>query len=91
MLDAFGMTMPEFAQNLPNLGLERIVIDKTEFTKKFNVHLEFAPIETTGPGDPDRPAPAETGPSFFTAMQEQLGLKVESTKGPVEVLVDPPD
>ena len=87
VLDAFGMTMTEFAQNLPDLGLERVVIDKTGFTGKFNVHLEFAPNETTGPGDPDRPAPTETGPSFFTAMQEQLGLKVESTKGVVEVLV----
>ncbi|PYS39451.1 MAG: hypothetical protein DMG14_13935, partial [Acidobacteria bacterium] len=66
----------------------------------FDVRLQFAP-ETAqgnplGPGGPPLPggppiAPAGAtdpqGPSIFTAIQEQLGLKLDSTKGPVDVIV----
>jgi uncharacterized protein (TIGR03435 family) len=76
--------------------LGRPVIDKTGIKGMFDFHLEFAPDETTGgtlPGGGDRAgAPADTpadpsGPSIFTAVQEQLGLKLDSARGPGEVLV----
>ena len=53
----------------------------------FDFHLEFAPDETTGGTAPPDVATDPSGPSIFTAMQEQLGLKLESAKGPGEVLV----
>jgi uncharacterized protein (TIGR03435 family) len=68
------------------------VIDKTGLTGKYNYDLSYTPdpaqaaalygpvLDVIRPADPD-------GPSLFTAIQEQLGLKLESTKGPVEVLV----
>ena len=74
----------------------RIVIDRTGLTETFNVYLEWgadgslpAKPGALGADDPGRSAPPtdNQGPSIFSAIQEQLGLKLESTKGPVEVLV----
>ncbi len=78
--------------------LDRPVVDKTGLTGLFNFHLEFTPDETS-PGFlarmqqlPDggtgaAPADPTGGTSLFTAMQEQLGLKLEGTKAPREILV----
>ncbi len=82
--------VPEFIRALSSV-LGRTVIDKTGFTALFDVRLDFLPDETT----PAMPAPppevaaslASTSPSILTALQEQLGLRLESIKGPVEVLV----
>jgi uncharacterized protein (TIGR03435 family) len=62
-----------------NLGnqLGRIVIDKTGLQGKYDWTLVW---------DPD-PTPESTNPSIVTAVQEQLGLKLESQKGPMETLV----
>jgi uncharacterized protein (TIGR03435 family) len=61
---------------------DRPLIDKTELKGLFDVHLQFT-IERPGATPLSDPA----GPSFFTAIQEQLGLKFESAKAPVDVLV----
>jgi uncharacterized protein (TIGR03435 family) len=87
-------TLDDFVRMLIQ-RLDRPVIDKTGIKGIFDFHLEFAPDTTLGNppggGDPTA-APADApadlrGPSIFTALQEQLGLKLESTKGPGEVLV----
>ena len=71
--------------------LGRSVVDKTGLTAKFNISLEFAPEDAQRMRlPPDAPLPPSsdgTAPSIFTALQEQLGLKLESQKGPVEILV----
>jgi len=59
--------------------LGRPVIDKTGMNGSFEVNLQFVPDVTT--------AQQDAGPTIFTALQEQLGLKLESAKGPVDVLV----
>jgi uncharacterized protein (TIGR03435 family) len=59
-------------------ALGRPVVDQTGFAGAFDLHLEFAPPMAS----PDNP-----GPTIFTALQEQLGLKLESQKGPADFLV----
>ncbi len=78
----------------------RTVIDKTGLKGRYDFTLKWTPDETQGqmfkgPGDGGEgrppsdaaPTPDASGPSVFTAIQEQLGLKLESQKGPVQVLV----
>jgi uncharacterized protein (TIGR03435 family) len=61
----------------------RPVINKTGVTGRFNIRIEFSREGTSPSADSD-----PTGyPSIFTALQEQLGLKVEPGKGPVEGFV----
>jgi len=77
--------------------LGRTVVDKTGLTGLYNFTLQWTPDQRqtqmfkgpgAGPGEPDGAATPDTsGPSIFTAVQEQLGLKLESAKGPVEILV----
>jgi uncharacterized protein (TIGR03435 family) len=79
--------MAEFIRVL-SMVLGRSVIDRTGFTELFDVRLDFVPDEITEAMPPPPPNAADSNfPSILTAMQEQLGLRLESTKGPVEVLV----
>jgi uncharacterized protein (TIGR03435 family) len=66
--------------------LSRTVVDKTGITGEFDLQLTYTPDSPNVPS-PLAPAAADPGPDIFIAMQEQLGLKLESTKGPVEILV----
>jgi uncharacterized protein (TIGR03435 family) len=85
------MTMTQVANALSRF-LNRIVIEQTGLTGNFDLDLEYTPdqMPLNNPGGFALPAPLvppSDGPSIFTALQEQLGLKLESTKGPVQVLV----
>jgi hypothetical protein len=92
-LQASSTTMAELA-NFLSFPLRRTVGDKTGITGEFRIQLTYTPDASTvpfanaaGPSPADASAAADLGPDIFTALQEQLGLKVESAKGPVEVLV----
>jgi hypothetical protein len=69
--------------------LDRPVLDRTGLAATFDVEFQFSPEGL--PGAPTEPPgverPPSEGPSIFTAVREQLGLKLESTKGAVDVLV----
>jgi uncharacterized protein (TIGR03435 family) len=73
----------------------RVVLDKTNLTGKYDINLEYTPEQgqfQAPPGGapngmPPLPPIDPNGPSLFTALQEQLGLKLESQKGPVEMIV----
>jgi uncharacterized protein (TIGR03435 family) len=86
--------MPMFVNVLSRV-VGRLVVDKTALTGKYDFSLKWAPDENqgmmgppgAGPGPGGAAPPPSDGPSIFTALQEQLGLKLESQKAPTDVLV----
>jgi uncharacterized protein (TIGR03435 family) len=81
-------TIALLAGAIPSFGsVDRPVLDETGLSGRFDFTLEWTP-ETNGPPSPNPNASAESdGPTFLDALREQLGLKLESTKGPVRTLV----
>ena len=82
-----GFPLSEFAKVLSPYD-ERTVVDRTGLTGNWDFELRFTP-DDVGPLAPgqDRPVIDPNGPSFVTALRDQLGLKLDAAKGPVEVLV----
>jgi uncharacterized protein (TIGR03435 family) len=86
-----GMPMLELARALsPMVG--RMVIDKTGLKGRYDFQMAFAPEGRgfgpgPGPGPAEQPPVDPNTPSLFTALQEQLGLKLESERGSVDVVV----
>jgi uncharacterized protein (TIGR03435 family) len=91
VLPARNATMVDFAGLLQSTVLDRPVIDQTGLTGRFDFTLTWTPDETQFGGlgikVPPPPDNAAAPPGLFTAVQEQLGLKLDSTKAPVDVLV----
>jgi uncharacterized protein (TIGR03435 family) len=83
-LEANAVTMGVFARRISTIA-GRTVVDRTGLTGNFDLTLRWTADASSGG---DRVAPTgDDGPTFFTAVQEQLGLKLESQRGPVEFLV----
>jgi uncharacterized protein (TIGR03435 family) len=76
VLKASGRTLADFAQTLSAI-VARIVIEKTSLDGAFDFDLAWSRDQATDTSQP----------SLFTALQEQLGLKLEPSRGPVDVLV----
>jgi uncharacterized protein (TIGR03435 family) len=91
MSDPAGIAYQTLAGQLA-ISVKRSVIDRTGLTGAFDVHLRWA-IDPTpiaaGDDSPGAPAPSAevSAPSIFVALEEQLGLKLESGRGPVEHLI----
>ncbi|HKH74434.1 MAG TPA: TIGR03435 family protein [Vicinamibacterales bacterium] len=89
---AGGTTMEQFATFISGTA-QRVVIDKTGLTGYYDIALTYTPTGdqlpqgAPPPGAPAPPPIDPDGPSFFTAIQEQLGLKLDNQRGPVEVVV----
>jgi uncharacterized protein (TIGR03435 family) len=73
-----GLSMILIAEELSKIS-GRVVVDKTNLSDRYDLKLQWSPD--------DVPAADNSAPSLFTAIQEQLGLKLESVKEPVPVLV----
>lgn len=82
-MESRGSTMAFLASSLSS-QLSRMVVDKTGLAGKYKIHLTYTPDALAVPA-PD--AADGSAPDIFAAIQEQLGLKLESAKAPVEVLV----
>src|SRR5688572_9999433 len=89
---AGGMPISRLAtQILPQLT-GRVVIDRTVLTGGYDIDLKWSPTpDQLPPGPPppgvELPPIDPNGPSLLTALQEQLGLKLDTERGPVDVLV----
>jgi uncharacterized protein (TIGR03435 family) len=77
-------SLDEIAANLA-ARLERPVFNKTGLAGKFDFELSW--VQDLTPSGAGVPSPSASGPSLVTAVQEQLGLRLESQKGPVDILV----
>jgi uncharacterized protein (TIGR03435 family) len=91
VLPATNATMGDFAGVMQTAVLDRPVVDLTGLTGRFNFTLTWTPDESQFGGlgikVPPPTEKADAPPGLFTAIQEQLGLKLEPTKAPVDVLV----
>jgi uncharacterized protein (TIGR03435 family) len=79
MIRSKAALMQDLAQKL-SAALQYPVLNQTGMSGLYQVDLKFAPVA------PD-PSDSNPGPSIFDAVQEQLGLRLEATKGPVDVMV----
>jgi bla regulator protein blaR1 len=84
--DGPGATMKMLAEHLAG-ELGRPVNDETGLDGLFNFKLEWTRDSPPQPPSPDEPVSATGGPSIFTALTEQLGLRLESRRGPVPIYV----
>ena len=85
-LPARNATIQQFAAMLQRAVIDRAVEDETGLSGTYDFDLEWTPDENQFNGNLPRSV-EPTKPSLFVAMQEQLGLRLEATRGPVQAIV----
>jgi uncharacterized protein (TIGR03435 family) len=82
-------TMGDFTSFLQMLVLDKPVVDQTGITGRFDNNITFTPDQTQFNGQPPKLPPADVpdAPDLFTAIQQQLGLKLAAEKIAVDVIV----
>jgi uncharacterized protein (TIGR03435 family) len=86
---AGGTDMKMFASQMLTGQVDRLVVDRTGLTGAYDFDLEYA-LDVQGRGAasaPDAATAVSDRPSLFTALEEQLGLKLQPTRAPVDVTV----
>ncbi len=87
VLPGRNATMANLVSLLQRAILDRPVVDKTGLPGRYDFDLEWAPDETQFGGDVPPATGAATSPPLFVAIQQEMGLRLEATKGPVEALI----
>jgi uncharacterized protein (TIGR03435 family) len=80
-------TTGELASVIQRAALDRPVLDRTGLTGRYDFDLQWLPDETQFGGAGAWKSDDAARPDLFTAIQQQLGLRLEATRGPVETLV----
>jgi uncharacterized protein (TIGR03435 family) len=80
-------SMAELASVLQRAALDRPVLDKTGLSGRYDFDLEWMPDETQFGGQGPQGTADTPKPDLFAAVQQQLGLRLEAGRGPVDVLV----
>ena len=84
---ARSVTMDDFVAMLQRATLDRPTVNKTGLTGKYDFDLKFAQDESQYGGEVRKAADDSQSPPLFTAVQEQLGLKLTATRGTVSTLL----
>jgi uncharacterized protein (TIGR03435 family) len=90
-LNVTNATMAQFASLMQSAVLDRPVVDQTGLNEKYDFILKWTPDQGQllglGGPPPPPPDPGDAPPDLFTALQQQLGLRLESTRAPADVAV----
>ena len=87
MLPGRNASMADLASAFQRAALDRPVVDKTGLAGRFDFDLEWTPEESQFNGAGLKGTAESTQPELFTAIQQQLGLRLEAARGPIAVLV----
>lgn len=86
-LPAKNATMSDFASLLQRALLDRPVVDDTQLAGRYDFDLDWAPDETQFGGEVPVASADAQAPPFFAAIEQQLGLHLEATRGTVQAVV----